>query len=65
MTHKRKGHTFIDEPNVQKFGLQGASIPINNPAYITRADEKDTYDNENYEPMDDEVDKESIYENIQ
>ena len=65
MIHKRRGHTFIHEPNVQKCGLQGTNIPTNNPIYITRADDKDTYDNiENYEPMDDEVDKESIYENI-
>lgn len=65
MMHKRS-HTFIHESNVQKSDLQETSIRTPNPAYITRATEKDMWDSEQYEPMDNdnEVDKESIYENI-
>ena len=60
----KRGHTFIHESDVQKSDLQGTSVRTTNPAYITRPTEKDMWDNEQYEPMDNEVDKESIYENI-
>lgn len=62
----KRGHTFNHESDVQNSDLQGTSIRMTNPAYITGGTEKDMWDNEQYEPMDNdnEVDKESIYENI-